>query len=47
MVSDIEHFNSLSARSSPMQIVLMLNDLYTMLDEIISEFDCYKVHSAL
>jgi class 3 adenylate cyclase len=28
-----------------MQCVLMLNDLFTMLDEIIAEYDVYKIES--
>jgi class 3 adenylate cyclase len=43
LYTDIVNFTNMSSQSTPLQVITLLNGLYTQFDTIISAHDAYKV----
>jgi len=42
LFSSVPSFSAVTIKSSPFQIVQLLNDLYFLLDNIVEQYDVYK-----
>ena len=43
--SDVVGFGKICAEATPYEVVELLNDLYSVMDDVIDSFDCYKVET--
>ena len=43
--SDIVGFTTIAAAGSPMDVISLLNGLYTFVDSVLEKFDVYKVET--
>jgi hypothetical protein len=41
--TDIARFDTICGKSTPVQIVAFLNDIYSQIDDIVDEYDCFKI----